>query len=110
MRPRNDYSAHFVATGERPQNFILDGSLSTSARLERFPTRRELAALKKAHVARHAQPAMWLKCDLTEFALEPAAFGNVLFDAIYLDPPWRDPRWPPARVAASTAKATWRCA
>ena len=100
LRPRNDYSAHFVATGERPQNFILDGSLSTSARLERFPTRRELAALKKAHVARHAQPAMWLKCDLTEFALEPAAFGNVLFDAIYLDPPWRDPRWPPARVAA----------
>ena len=99
-RPRNDYSAHFVATGERPQNFILDGASSASARLERFPTRRELAALKRAHVARHAQPAMWLKCDLAEFALEPASFGNVLFDAILLDPPWRDPRWPPARVAA----------
>ena len=99
-RPRNDYSAHFVATGERPQNFILDGASSTSARLERFPTRRELAALKKAHVARHAQPAMWLKCDLTRFALTPEAFGNTIFDAIYLDPPWRDPRWSPARVAA----------
>ena len=99
-RPRNDYSAHFVATGERPQNFILDGASSASARLERFPTRRELAALKRAHVARHAQPAMWLKCDLTRFALTPEAFGNTIFDAIYLDPPWRDPRWSPARVAA----------
>lgn len=99
-RPRNDYSAHFVVTGERPQNFILDGASSTSARLTRFPTRRELAVLKKEHVARHAQPAMWLKCDLTTFALEPASFGNVSFDVIYLDPPWRDAQWPPARVAA----------
>ena len=99
-RPYNDYSVYFVVTGLRPQNFILDGASSTSKRLARFPTRRELTVLKAEHVARHAQPAMWLKCDLTTFNLEPGSFGNVVFDAIYLDPPWRDPRWPPARVAA----------
>ena len=76
-RPRNDYSLHFVATGERPQNFILDGASSASARLERFPTRRELAALKRARVARHAQPAMWLH-QTRRVRAEPASFGNVL--------------------------------
>ena len=86
--PRNDYSAYFVATGTRPQNFIRDGNMSVADRLAPFPTRRELVALKAAHVERHALPAARLRCDLKTHLLTRALFGGCRFDAIVVDPPW----------------------
>ena len=104
--PRNDYAAHYVHTGERPQNFIRDGQATIDERFAPFPTRRELVRLKRAHVERHAAPPATIRCDLRRFELAPRAFGGVKFDVVLLDPPWdflgADPEdaWTPDEIRA----------
>jgi len=44
LNPHNDYSQHFVDTGQRPQNFIRDVGLAD--RFEEYPKLRELIKLK----------------------------------------------------------------
>ena len=85
--PRNDYSLHFVVSGERPQNFILEGSTLPSDRFAEFPTRRELVELKREHVSKYAASPQYLKCDLKTFKLSPVTLGS-RFDVILVDPPW----------------------
>ena len=98
----NDYNSHFVATRERPQNFILDGAADTPTRLARFPTRKELAFLKREHTAKHAFPSTRLQCDLGALKLHPGTFGNTKFDVIYVNPPWGSPNWPASKVLGLT--------
>ncbi len=62
LNPHNDYSQHFVDTGQRPQNFIRDVGLAD--RFEEYPKLRELIKLKNDLVAETAHPPMYLKCDL----------------------------------------------
>ena len=102
QRPMNDYNSHFVATRERPQNFILDGAADTPTRLARFPTRKELAFLKREHTAKHAFPSTRLQCDLGALKLHPGTFGNTKFDVIYVNPPWGSPNWPASKVLGLT--------
>ena len=86
--PRNDYSRHFVETGERPQNFIRESPTAAPAeRFADFPARRELVELKREHVSKHAGAPQYLKCDLKTFDFSPTTLGG-RFDVILVDPPW----------------------
>ena len=80
-KPKNDYCLHFVETGERPQNFILD--YEEEKRFLHYPKLNELIKLKNEVLKKRATPAMWLKCDLKTFDL--STLGK--FDVILIDPP-----------------------
>ncbi|VEL22465.1 unnamed protein product [Protopolystoma xenopodis] len=80
--PHNDYSQHFVDTGERPQNFIRDTGLKN--RFEEYPKLRELIRLKDALIVERATPPMYLRADLSTFDL--CQLGSQ-FDTILIDPP-----------------------
>lgn len=82
LNPHNDYSQHFVDTGQRPQNFIRDVGLAD--RFEEYPKLRELIRLKNELVARTAHPPMYLKCDLETFDLKSLKHQ---FDVILIEPP-----------------------
>ncbi|KAH3745173.1 N6-adenosine-methyltransferase non-catalytic subunit [Pelomyxa schiedti] len=84
-RIRNDYSQHFVDTGQRPQNFIRDIGLKD--RFSEYPKLEKLVKLKDRAVEASAPPAMWLSADLLTFDLE--SLGSK-FDVIYIDPPWEE--------------------
>ena len=80
-KPKNDYCLHFVETGERPQNFILD--YEEEKRFLHYPKLNELIKLKNEILKKRATPAMWLKCDLKTYDL--STLGK--FDVILIDPP-----------------------
>eukprot|EP00128_Syssomonas_multiformis_P006155 Colp12_sorted_trinity150504_noHs@7500 len=80
--PHNDYSQHFVDTGQRPQNFIRESD--PSERFDEYPKHKELIKLKDAYCADRATPPMYVKCDLREFDLKSL---NHKFDVILIDAP-----------------------
>ncbi|XP_065826406.1 N6-adenosine-methyltransferase non-catalytic subunit-like [Oscarella lobularis] len=80
--PHNDYSQHYVDTGQRPQNFIRDAGIQD--RFEEYPKLKELIRLKEKHLQERATPPMYLKCDLEAFDLKSI---DVKFDVIYVNPP-----------------------
>ena len=80
--PHNDYCQHFVDTGQRPQNFIRDASVTE--RFEEYPKLRELMRLKKEQLGERETPPMHLKCDLETFDF--STLGSS-FDVILVDPP-----------------------
>eukprot|EP00741_Cyanophora_paradoxa_P002973 tig00000655_g2886.t1 len=82
-RPKNDYSLHFVTSGQRPQNFVRDADMHD--RLEEYPKLRELFTLKEEIYKRTAPPPFYLQCDLRTFDL---ASLSLKFDVILVDPPW----------------------
>jgi mRNA (2'-O-methyladenosine-N6-)-methyltransferase len=81
--PTNDYSQHFVDTGERPQNFIRDYDIDQ--RYEEYPKLKELISLKNDLIRRFATEPMAIKCDLKTFDLTSL---GAKFDVILIDPPW----------------------
>ena len=81
--PHNDYSQHFVDTGQRPQNFIRDTGMEE--RFEEYPKLKELIRLKDEQIRRGATPPIYLKVDdLTTFDLTGL---GVKFDVILIEPP-----------------------
>ena len=83
-KPHNDYSQHFVDTGQRPQNFIRDSSIAD--RFNEYPKLKELIRLKDELVEKTASPAMYLKCDLRTIDLKTEIGGR--FDVLLIDPPF----------------------
>ncbi|GAX80720.1 hypothetical protein CEUSTIGMA_g8155.t1 [Chlamydomonas eustigma] len=84
----NDYCQHFVDTGQRPQNFLLDSTV-IDERYSEYPQMRELMHLKEAHIAKHATPPYYLRADLRALKLSVETFGTK-FDSILVDPPWEE--------------------
>eukprot|EP00850_Spirogloea_muscicola_P007440 SM000037S13575 [mRNA] locus=s37:866017:869778:+ [translate_table: standard] len=84
---QNDYSQHFVDTGQRPQKFIRDVDLAD--RFEEYPKLKELIARKDRLIAERATPPMYMRMDLRKQELSPELFGTK-FDVILLDPPWEE--------------------
>lgn len=82
FNPHNDYSQHFVDTGQRPQNFIRDVGLHD--RFEEYPKLRELIKLKDELISETATPPMYLKADLKSFDLNSL---GTKFDVILIEPP-----------------------
>lgn len=111
--PHNDYSQHFVDTGERPQNFIRDTgkfhmmcfclfpplrpsnvspyrnchpspSPGLKNRFEEYPKLRELIRLKDEFAQSRATPPMYLRTDLSRFDLGEL---QSKFDVILIEPP-----------------------
>lgn len=80
--PHNDYSQHYVDTGQRPQNFIRDTGMSE--RFEEYPKLKELIRLKDEQIKERATPPMYLKTDLSTFDLNSV---GTKFDVILIDPP-----------------------
>ncbi|CAL8103643.1 unnamed protein product [Calicophoron daubneyi] len=80
--PHNDYSQHFVDTGERPQNFIRDTGLRN--RFEEYPKLRELIRLKDELIQSRATPPMYLQADLKTFDLTKL---QSKFDVVLIEPP-----------------------
>ena len=75
--PHNDYSQHFVDTGQRPQNFIRDTGMDE--RFEEYPKLKELIRLKDEQIRRGSYPPVYLKVDnLATFDLTSL---GVKFDA-----------------------------
>ncbi len=60
--PHNDYSQHFVDSGQRPQNFIRDPGLQE--RFDEYPKLKELIKLKDQLVASTATTPMYLQADM----------------------------------------------
>ncbi|OCH88940.1 MT-A70-domain-containing protein [Obba rivulosa] len=77
---RNDYSQRYVDGGEWPQNWVLGAD--PEHRFEEYPKQQRLLALKKASVAQHSLPPVFL----------PYAHLSTLhpskFDVILIDPPF----------------------
>jgi len=82
LNPHNDYSQHFVDSGQRPQNFIRDAGLAD--RFEEYPKLRELIRLKNRLVSEKAHAPMYLRCDLETFDIK--SLGQK-FDVILIEPP-----------------------
>eukprot|EP01105_Mastigella_eilhardi_P006526 TRINITY_DN1806_c0_g1_i1.p1 TRINITY_DN1806_c0_g1~~TRINITY_DN1806_c0_g1_i1.p1 ORF type:complete len:459 (-),score=62.80 TRINITY_DN1806_c0_g1_i1:31-1407(-) len=82
---KNDYSQHFVDSGERPQNFVRDTDVSE--RFEEFPKLKLLVQLKEELIRKHATPPMFLQADLKTFDLQSL---GARFDVVYIDPPWEE--------------------
>lgn len=80
--PHNDYSQHFIDSGQRPQNFIRD--VGMHERFTEYPKLKELIRLKDGQIARRATQPMYLKCDLKSFDL--SSLGSK-FDVILIEPP-----------------------
>ncbi|CAF4612285.1 unnamed protein product [Rotaria sp. Silwood1] len=82
--PNNDYSQHFVNTGQRPQNYIRDAGLQN--RFEEYPKLRELIRLKDEYIDKTNCPPMYLRCDLlaNNFTLSSL---ECEFDVILIEPP-----------------------
>lgn len=80
--PHNDYSQHFVDSGQRPQNFIRDPGLGE--RFDEYPKLKELINLKDALVLATATKPMYLQADLRSFRLRDL---NARFDVILIEPP-----------------------
>lgn len=82
--PKNDYSQNFVATNERPQNFIRD--YEEEKRFVDYPKLNDLIKKKNEILKKRCTPPMYKKCDLKTFDL--SQLGK--FDVIVIDPPWRE--------------------
>lgn len=80
---QNDYSLFFVASGERPQNFIRGAELAE--RFDEFPAKRQLMERKEELVRASAVPPAYLRCDLRSFPL--SSLLPMKFDVILIDPP-----------------------
>ncbi|XP_003389688.1 PREDICTED: methyltransferase-like protein 14 homolog [Amphimedon queenslandica] len=80
--PHNDYSQHFVDTGQRPQNFIRDTGMNQ--RFEEYPKLKELIRLKDKQIKDGAIPPVYYKVDLSSFDLTSL---DAKFDVILIDPP-----------------------
>lgn len=79
---KNDYSQHFVDSGERPQNFVRDASMTD--RFEEYPILKDLLQKKDELInLRNTQP-FYMNADLKE--LDLLSFGTP-FDVILIDPP-----------------------
>ncbi|KZT66741.1 MT-A70-domain-containing protein [Daedalea quercina L-15889] len=77
---RNDYSQRYVDGGEWPQDWVLGAD--PEHRFEEYPKQQRLLALKKASVAAHALPPVYLPYSQLS-TLHPAKF-----DIILIDPPF----------------------
>ncbi len=88
MEVRNDYSQHFLQTGERPQNFIRDATVDEG--FAEYPKLARLLAAKDALVESRHTPPMCLNADLRAFDLRSL---GTKFDVIYIDPPWEEYAW-----------------
>lgn len=81
--PHNDYSQHFVDTGQRPQNFIRDTGMDE--RFEEYPKLKELIRLKDEQIRKGSYPPVYLKVDdLAKFELSSL---GAKFDVILIEPP-----------------------
>ena len=85
MEVRNDYSQHFLETGERPQNFIRDATVDEG--FAEYPKLARLLAAKDAMVESRRTPPMHVQADLRTFDLRSL---GTKFDVIYIDPPWEE--------------------
>ena len=86
--PHNDYSQHFVDSGQRPQNFIRDVGLKD--RFEEYPKLRELIKLKNRLVADTAHPPMYLKASSSSSVNVEMKALEQKFDVILIEPPLID--------------------
>jgi len=84
-RPKNDYSQHFVDSGERPQNFVRDSCMQD--RFEEYPILKDLLEKKDALIQLRNPPPFYLNVDLGVFDL---AELKTTFDVILIDPPWEE--------------------
>lgn len=101
----NDYSQHFVDTGQRPQNFLRDSVLTD--RFEDHPQLKELVTRKEALVKTHQTPPYYLKADLRTLPLNVETFGTK-FDVILVDPPWEEYQRRAPGLLAETEVWTWQ--
>ncbi|KAG2172758.1 hypothetical protein INT43_000105 [Umbelopsis isabellina] len=81
----NDYSQHFVDSGQRPQNYIRSTSLIT--RFNEYPKLQELIAAKDNLINAAAGNPWALKADLRKLDLQQL---QCRFDVIIVDPPWEE--------------------
>ncbi|THU93857.1 MT-A70-domain-containing protein [Dendrothele bispora CBS 962.96] len=77
---RNDYSQHYVDSGDWPQNWVLGAD--PERRFEEYPKQQRLLNLKKASVTNHALPPYYLPFSALS-SMMPSKF-----DVILLDPPF----------------------
>ena len=82
---RPDYNQHFLATSNRPQNFIVDASLDN--RFSGYPKLQALTSEMTELVAGAAHPALGLCADL---GVSPIEYLGYQFDSILIDPPWEE--------------------
>ncbi|TDL26989.1 MT-A70-domain-containing protein [Rickenella mellea] len=77
---RNDYSQHYVDSGDWPQNWVLGAE--PERRFEEYPKQQRLLALKKAAVNEAALPAAYLTIS------QLSDVNPLKFDVILIDPPF----------------------
>ncbi|CAF3856560.1 unnamed protein product [Rotaria sp. Silwood2] len=82
--PNNDYSQHFINTGQKPQNYIRDAGLQN--RFEEYPKLRELIRLKDEYIDKTNSLPMYLRCDLLANNFTLASL-DCEFDVILIEPP-----------------------
>ena len=82
---KNDYSQHFVDTGDRPQNFVRDAGLAEQFRGQ--PCYFELNARKDRLVQRRMTMPLYHKCNLKETDMA-RLLAPTRFDVVLIDPPW----------------------
>eukprot|EP00123_Amoebidium_parasiticum_P021334 comp65571_c0_seq1/m.48001 comp65571_c0_seq1/g.48001 ORF comp65571_c0_seq1/g.48001 comp65571_c0_seq1/m.48001 type:complete len:402 (-) comp65571_c0_seq1:75-1280(-) len=80
--PHNDWTQHYVDTGERPCNYVRN--VDEESRLDGQPKYRRLVKAKEKMVADTAPPAMFLHCDLHTFDLTSL---GAKFDVAIIEPP-----------------------
>lgn len=83
---KNDYSLHFVNTGQRPHNSIRDSEYRTG--FDEYPRLNQLIRLKDEVVQATATPPMYIRCDLKTTDLATTLGSK--FDVILIDPPWEE--------------------
>ncbi|KAF9264563.1 MT-A70-domain-containing protein [Marasmius fiardii PR-910] len=83
---RNDYSQHYVDSGEWPQNFVLGAEIER--RFEEYPKQHRLLTLKKSAVRTHSLSPTYLPFSSLPTLLTTPALPSCKFDVILLDPPF----------------------
>ncbi|KAG7087584.1 hypothetical protein E1B28_013538 [Marasmius oreades] len=83
---RNDYSQHYVDSGEWPQNYVLGAEVEK--RFEEYPKQHRLLTLKKTAVRSHSLQPTYLPFSEISSILTSSTLPSCKFDVILLDPPF----------------------
>ena len=81
MAVRPDYNQRYIATGERPQNHLMDAKVAD--RFSGYPRLQILTSEIDNLVNTTAHPPLGLCADVSQFQ-----YVGAKFDSILIDPPW----------------------
>ena len=112
---RNDYSQHFVDTGQLPGNAV--GNPGKARRFEEYPKLKRLVEVKASLAASLSHPPTFLQADLLPSTAPPtsmtagmfhlATLLPIKFDVVIIDPPLESYEWESVPSGGEQSSRAW---